>query len=90
MKPEVKDSLIGYGKLHKPVTSSTVTRWIKDELSRAGAVISVYKAHSGRPPSSRKTRGVGISIQDILKRGCWKNACVKILINRDQILIKIF
>ena len=32
VRPEVKEFLINYGKPHKPVTSDTVSRYIKDEL----------------------------------------------------------
>ena len=47
MKPEVKELLISWGKPHKPAASETVSRWIKNELSRAGANIRLYKAHKG-------------------------------------------
>ena len=33
LRQEVKEILIDYGKPHKPVTSDTDSRWIKDELT---------------------------------------------------------
>lgn len=39
--PEVKEILINYGKLLKPVTTETVPRWIKDEQSSARVYISI-------------------------------------------------
>ena len=72
----VKELLISWGKPHKLAASETVSRWIKDELSRAGVSISLYKAHVSRSLSSNKARDIGISvlgyIQDILTRTSWK------------------
>ena len=35
--------------------------------------MDVYKLHSCRSASTSKARDNGVSITDILKRGCWKN-----------------
>ena len=43
---DIRDLLISYGKPHKPVSSEAISRWIKDELSKAGVDTSVFKAHS--------------------------------------------
>ena len=45
---DIRDLIISYRKLHKPVSSETISRWIKDELSKAGVDTSVFKAHSCR------------------------------------------
>ena len=39
---EVKDLIISYGKPHTPMSLETISRWIKDELSKAGVDTSVY------------------------------------------------
>lgn len=60
---------------HKPVTSGTVFRGIKDKLSRGGVDIGacgIYNGHSCRCSSSSKTRDIGITIRDILRGGCWR------------------
>ena len=68
VKPEVKELLNRCGKPHKPVASETVSRWVKDELSRAAVNISLYKAHVDRSLFSNKARDIGISARDILIR----------------------
>ena len=65
---DIKDLIISDGKPHKPVSSETVSRWIKDELLKAGVGTSVFEAHSCRSASSSKARDAGISVSEILKR----------------------
>ena len=64
----VRDLIIRYVKPHKPVSSETISRWIKDELSKAGVDTSVFKAHSCRSASSSKARDAGIFVPEILKK----------------------
>ena len=59
---EVKGLIISSGKPHKPVSSYTIFRWIKDKLSKAGVDTSVLKAHSCRSASSSKARDAGVSV----------------------------
>ena len=70
---DIRDLIISYGKPHKPVSSETISRWIKDELSKAGVDTSVFKAHSCRSASSSKARDAGISVSEILKKEGWKS-----------------
>ena len=46
--------------------SDADSRWMKDELTRGGVDISIYKAHSGKSPSSNKARDIGIFLWDNL------------------------
>ena len=55
------------------MSSETISRWIKDELSKAGVDTSVFKAHSCRSASSSKARDAGISVSEILKKEGWKS-----------------
>ena len=64
---DIRDLIISYGKPHKPVSSQTISRWIKDELLKEGVDTSVFKAHSCRSASSSKARDAGISIRNIKK-----------------------
>ena len=68
---KTKEFIITYVKPHKPASSDTISRWIKDELGMAGINTNVYEPHRSWSASS-KARDNGISITDILKWGCWK------------------
>ena len=65
---EVKDLISGYGKPHKPVSSETISRLIKDEFSKAGVDTLVFKAHSCRSVSSSKWRDACVSVSEISKK----------------------
>jgi site-specific recombinase XerD len=69
-----KDRLfVGSTKPHNPVTSSTVGRWIKEQLKEAGIDTSVFSAHSTRGAGASKASSAGVSIQSILNQGHWAN-----------------
>ena len=68
-----KEFIITYCKPHKPASSDMVSRWIRDKPGIAGINTNVYKPHSCRPASTTKASDNGVSITDILKRGCWKS-----------------
>ena len=83
---DIKDLIISYGKPHKPVSSETTPRWIKDELSKKGVDTSVFKRHSCRSASSSKARDTGISVSEISKKGGWKSVnTFKTFYSRDII-----
>ena len=63
-----KEFIITYGKPY-----DMISRWLKDELGMAGINTNVYKPLSCRSVSTSKARVNGVSITDILKRGCWKS-----------------
>ena len=68
-----KEFIITYDKPHKPPSSDTISRWIKEELGMAGINTNVYKPHSCRSAWTSKARDNGVSISGILKPGCWKS-----------------
>ena len=70
---DVKELLISYGKLYRPVGSDTMSRWIKEELKLSGVDIKVFAAHSCRSASVSKAKANGMGINEIMKRGCWKS-----------------
>ena len=70
---EIKDLIISFGKPYKPVSHETILKSIKNELIDAGVDIPVFKAHSCRSASSNKAKHIGVSLNEILKRGCWKS-----------------
>ena len=51
---------------HKPVSSSTLARWMKSMLEKAGIDTGIFKAHSVR----------GAAIADILKAADWSSKSV--------------
>ena len=72
VKPEVKEPLICCKKPHKPAAPETVSLLIKDELSRAGVNVSLFKAHVGRSLFPNKAKDIEISVLYILIRSGWK------------------
>lgn len=73
LRSKGNDSLlfIGSNKPHNPVSSSTVGRWIKDQLKEAGIDTAVFSAHSVRGASASKAMAQGVPIQRILDQGHW-------------------
>ena len=70
---EIKDLIINFGKPHKLVSHETISRWINSKLADDGVDTSVFRARSCRSASSSKAKDIGISLNEILKRGCWKS-----------------
>ena len=67
----IKQLFVTYGTPHKPATNDTISRWIKNELKSAGVDIEAFKAHSCRAASVSKAKQIGVTRQEIIKRGCW-------------------
>ena len=62
---------ISFVKPCGPVTSSTIARWLKETLLKAGIDTSIFKAHSIRGASTSRTENVGVTTEDILKAADW-------------------
>lgn len=54
----------------RPVTPSTVARWIKEVLERCG-VDAKYTAHSTRSAATSAAAARGLPIGKIMEAGCW-------------------
>ena len=52
---------------HGPVTSSTVARWIKSCLQKAGVDITMFKAHSTRAEAATKAALSGLTVDEIME-----------------------
>ena len=63
-------------KPHQPVSSSTIARWLKTMLSKAGINTDTFKAHSVRSASVTAAANAGITTNDILKAANWSTASV--------------
>ena len=70
---DVIELVISNGKLHRPVGSDTLSRWVKDELKLSGTDIKIFTAHSCRSASVSNPKANGMGINEIMKRGCWKS-----------------
>lgn len=66
--------ILSYIKPYKPVTSSTISRWIKTVLCRAGIDTTIFKAHSTRAASTSKAKNKDVPICDILSKAGWSNS----------------
>ena len=64
---------VSYTKPHKAVVKSTIARWIRDVLHRAGVDVAMYKAHSTRAAASSKAVQY-LPIEKILKAGGWSSS----------------
>lgn len=63
--------LIALVRPHKPVSSNTVSRWIKSMLSKAGVDTANFGAHSTRSAAASRAVVEGASIDAILRTGSW-------------------
>ena len=58
--------LISIVKPHKPVTTQTISRWLKLVLQKAGIDVVKFKAHSTRAASVSKSKQNNVNIDEIL------------------------
>ena len=69
----VSKLFISYIKPHKPISTDTLSRWIKLVLASAGIDTSVFKAHSVRCAAASHTYAKGVPIAEILRAPDWTN-----------------
>ena len=63
-------------KPHNPIVSSTIARWLKKVLEKAGINTSIFKAHSTRGASVSAAAMRGVSTNDILHAADWSTETV--------------
>ena len=68
--------VLGLTKSHKPVSSSTITRWLKVLLGKAEVNTEIFKAHSTRSASTSAAAAAGVTTGDILKAADWSSEAV--------------
>ena len=64
---------ISYIKLFGPVTKDTISRWLKNVMSRSGIDINTVSAHSVRAASTSKAYANLVPVDNILKVAGWSN-----------------
>lgn len=62
---------ISFKKPHAPVSSQTLSRWIKSELQNSGLDTRIFTAHSTRHASTSAASRKGISLDLIRKTAGW-------------------
>lgn len=70
----VGDNILVSFKTFRNVSTSTLSRWLKNVLSLAGIDINKFQAHSYRGAASSSAFQSGITLKDILKTANWKSA----------------
>ena len=61
---------------HKPVCSSTLARWLRSLVDKAGIDTSIFKAHSTRDAVASAAPAADITVADILKAADWSSESV--------------
>ena len=65
---------LSFNKPHKPVSKDTsITRWIKTVLGKAGIDASCYTAHSTRAASTSAASSANLPIDIIMKAAGWSS-----------------
>ena len=67
---DCRQLLVSYVKPHRPVTSDTVARWIREVMSAANIDTAVFGAHSVRGASASLARP-SVPLDEVLKAGDW-------------------
>jgi site-specific recombinase XerD len=57
-----------------PITKDTISRWLKNVMSRSGIDINTCSAHSVRAASTSKANANLVPVDNILKVAGWSNA----------------
>ena len=60
-------------KPHRPVSSATLSRWLKEVIHLAGIKEDIFKGHSVRGASTSAAKRAGLSIGTILSMADWTN-----------------
>lgn len=66
--------LLNYNKPHKPVSTETIGRWLKEVLNKAGIDINKFSAHSTRSASVSAAKTMNISVKTILDTAGWASS----------------
>ena len=65
--------LIKTVKPHDKVSTSTVSRWLKDVIQNAGIETRIFKGHSTRSACTPKASLNSVLVEDIMKTAHWSN-----------------
>ena len=71
LQGDASQLFISFIKPHRPVSSSTIARWLKEVIQAAGIDTAIFKAHSVRAASTSAAASLGISTNEILEAADW-------------------
>ena len=63
-----------FPKPQKPVSTDTISRWLKTVLEKSGIDTSVFKGHSARAASASAAAKCKVPLSTILDNAGWSNA----------------
>ena len=65
---------ITFGKPQHPASKDTLARWVEEVMGNSGIDTEIFKPRSARVASNSAAYKLGMSLQEVLKRGLWSNA----------------
>ena len=68
---ESSQLLLSFNSPYRPVTTQTISRWIKTVLSNSGIDVSVFSAHSTRHVATSTAARYGVTLDQIRARAGW-------------------
>ena len=72
--PECKKLFLSTLRPHRPVSKSTIARWLCDTITASGIDSTIFKAHSTRAASTSTAAQKQLPLNDILKMGDWTSS----------------
>ena len=72
--PECKKLFLSTLRPHRPVSKSTIARWLCDTITASGIDSTIFKAHSTRAASTSTAAKKQLPLNDILKMGDWTSS----------------
>lgn len=63
--------LLSFKKPHRPITTQTMSRWVKDIMSKCGINTEVFSAYSTRHAATSAAHRGGVNVDTILKTAGW-------------------
>ena len=65
---------ISFSSPHRPITTSTLSIWVKETLKIAGIDTSIFTSHSTLAASTSRAKSLGLSLQQICNAAGWTNS----------------
>ena len=74
IRKECGQLLLSFQKPHKPVSTDSISRWLKEVLAMSGIDTTVYKGHSTRSASTSVAETSKVPLSTIMENVGWSNA----------------
>ena len=62
-----KQLLLSFVQLHKPISTTTLSRWCVSVMKESGVNVNIFGSHSTRSASTSKCKILGLSFKEIVK-----------------------